>query len=81
LLLSSAAWSQGHFSFSASHTILPVRGLRGHKKLGEDRTRTADLSWSKGYSVPYAIMHKKLKEVRSWPGRQLLLSDWLGNSQ
>jgi len=38
---------------SASCPVLPVRGLGEHKELGGDRTRTADLNWMKGYSIPY----------------------------
>jgi len=42
-------------------------GLRGHKELGGDRNRTADLNRPKGYSIPYGIMRKKHKTEESWP--------------
>jgi len=29
------------------------------KELGGNRIRTADLKWTKGYSIPYAIMKKE----------------------
>jgi len=48
LLLSSAAQSQGCFSFSAPHVVLPARGL-GSMRSWEG---TADISWPKGYSTP-----------------------------
>lgn len=44
-------------NLSAACTILPMRRLRLHKKLGQDVARTADPNWLKGYSIPYGIMH------------------------
>ena len=38
------------------------QGTKGHKELGGGRTRTADLSWPRRYSVPYSIMWKKLEK-------------------
>lgn len=35
--------------------------LRGHKKLGGDRIRIADLNWPKGFSIPYNIMRRDFK--------------------
>ena len=49
LLQSSAYMSQGHFSFSRCPAS---RELEMHKKLGADRTRTADPNWPKGFPVP-----------------------------
>ena len=37
---------------------------RGPKELGENRIRTADLIWPKGYSIPYDIMQKEF--WRAW---------------
>jgi len=37
-------------------TVLQVRGLEVHKKLGGDRTKTADPNWPKGFSIPYNII-------------------------
>lgn len=41
---------------SASCTALPVRGLEQYRELGGDRTRTADLYWPKGCSIPHNII-------------------------
>ena len=53
VLLSTAAQSQGCFSFSASHAS---KGPGKHKGAGGDTTSTADLRWPKGYSIIYSIM-------------------------
>lgn len=45
--------SRGLFNF---HTAPTVRRLGGHKKLAGDIARTADPSWTKGYSPPRGIM-------------------------
>lgn len=65
--MSSAVQSQGHFSFCASHTVLPVRSLGEYKLLGADREKTDDLNWSNGCSISYGIMSKNYKMVGSWP--------------
>jgi len=49
LLLSSAAQSQGHFSFLYGSACEELGLL---KELGGDRTTTADINWPKGY-IPY----------------------------
>ena len=54
------------------------RWLRGHKELGWDRSRTADLNWPKGYSIPYNILQKPWKMVGTWPREKPLLRDRLG---
>ena len=49
----------------------------GHKELGGDRTRTADLNWSKGCSIPYMMLCKKTyKTAGSWPGEWGMLLLW-----
>lgn len=47
--------------FSVSHAALPARRLGVHKKLGGDRTRTANPIWPKDYCIPYDIMLKNKK--------------------
>lgn len=43
----------------------------------EDRTRTADLNWSKGCSIPYMMLCKKTyKTAGSWPGEWGMLLLW-----
>lgn len=44
LLLSSAAQSQGQFSFLVSHTILPARGLGGTRSGGDGGTGPGQLT-------------------------------------
>lgn len=41
-----------HFSFSATYTILPARGLIEHNEPERARNMTADLSWPRQYSIP-----------------------------
>lgn len=46
-------------------------------ELGGDRTRTADLNWSKGCSIPYMMLCKKTyKTAGSWPGEWGMLLLW-----
>jgi len=53
-LLSSAAQSQGCFSISASHAVLPASELGVHRLLGGDGTGTAD---PKGHrDIPYHMV-------------------------
>lgn len=48
-------------------------GLRGHRELRENRIRTADLNWPKGYYIPRHITHRKnFERVGSSPGEQPL---------
>ena len=61
-MLSSAVQRQEHFSFF-SFSYWPA-SKEGHKELGGDRTRTADLNWPKAYSVIYKIMWKKTTKPR-----------------
>lgn len=49
-LLSSAAQNQEHFSFSASHTVLQVRGLEGTRRWEE--TTEGHLTWAGQRDVP-----------------------------
>lgn len=76
---SCAIRSQGYFNSSASHTVLPARGLRGHTEPGGNSTRTADISWPKGYSTLFDIMRIKLENggemgsTTTEPGFQLLV--------
>lgn len=70
LLLSSTAWSQEHFSFSASSTVLPARRWEEWEedtRSWGDRTRTPNLNWPKGYSAPYDTKKPiKLRVVVQW---------------
>lgn len=50
------------------------KGMRGHKELRGDRTRTSELNWPKGYFMTYDIIWKNLG---SWLGRGVLLKGWL----
>lgn len=52
-------------------------GLRGHKELGKDRIRTADLNWRKRYSIPYTITWNSYKTGELARGH-MLFKDWLG---
>jgi len=55
LVVVEQCWSEPRiFQFlSFSHCPASEGGLRRHKKLGGDRTRAADLKWSKRSSIPY----------------------------
>jgi len=53
-LLSSA--NKEARTFLDSRAALAARGLQVHKKLGGDKTRTADLNRPQGYSLPYDHM-------------------------
>jgi len=50
----SAALHRAHGN-SAFHTALPKRVMEGHKELGRNGIRTADLNWLKRYVIPYGI--------------------------
>jgi len=67
------------FQFSVSHSALPAMGLGGHKNLGGDRTRTADLNWPKGYPIPHGTVWTNYKT--SWLGSLLLFGVWLDIGQ
>jgi len=75
---SSTVQSQAHFSFSASHTILPARGW-GYKELRAASTRTADLNWPEESFIPYNIMPKNYKNSelpRGTTAAQILAQYW-----
>lgn len=67
----SCCWAVLYSAIQISTELLILsyqwQGLRVYKELGEDRTRTADLSWTKGYSIPGSIMWKSHKTVGSCP--------------
>jgi len=42
-----------------------MKVLRGHKEMGEDRTKRADLNQPNGYSILYDIMRKHYKTMES----------------
>lgn len=42
----------------SASAALSARGPRGLKDLEGDRTRTAELNWLKGCSIPYGFMLK-----------------------
>ena len=67
-LQSSAAQSQGHFSFSASLNVLAARGLGGTRSWEGTEPGQADLNWTKGYSILYGIVWKNYKMEGSWAG-------------
>ena len=54
--------------FQSLNFCCPARGLGGHKDLGEDRIRTADLNWPRGYSIPYDIIKKESLKKRANSG-------------
>lgn len=57
MLLSRAVQNQVHFNFSASCTVLTVRKLGKHTKLGGDRTRIAEIS---KHTIRYDIWWRNL---------------------
>lgn len=81
LLLSSSVHSWRNSSFSL-FTLLCQWGVRGgrHKELGGDRTRIADLKWSKRCSVLYDNVNKNLINYGKLAREQPLLGGWLGIS-
>lgn len=62
--------------------FLPAREeLREHEVQGVDRTRTAELNWSKGYSMLYDIVPKKEKKNRKKNQPWKMVGSWLGVGQ
>ena len=65
-----------------SISYCPVsEGAEAAQGAGGDRTRTADLNWPKGHSVPNDIMQGNNKTEGVGGGRLALLGDRLGISQ
>lgn len=58
---------------SASHKALP-HGAEGAQGVGRDRTRTADLNWTKGFLIPHGITLNN-KSWGSW-GLHCLGTGW-----